>query len=459
MRKIYQYRNLACIIIEAKTPLAVGSGEKDMTTDQLVARDANGLPFIPGTAIAGIIRHALDIKKHDKSIFGFNESKEEKNKRIAGQKNAGQKIKENIDEGSQIIFSSAYIVKQRGVVIDKLDLNVYEDEYLIHFKDLPIRQHVCIGTNGASKKTGKFDEEIVYKGTRFCFEIELLTETENSHIFENILSELAKESLRIGGGTRKGFGKIAIVEYKTKTLNLNIPKELELYINKTSSLNDTFWSDQGIPKEMVNDDEIDSITLSLSAKDFILIGSGIGSKLADDTPVQEKVVIWNNGVPQLKSFFVLPGTSIKGALAHRTDFYYRQEEGIYLEDLFNSDEKSDIIDTLCKSKKELFGSIEDETFPGNVFISDVFIESSSLEIQPHVVIDAFTGGAVKGKLFQEQLLKINEPVQISIQIKKNNYSPNVRKAFDKALDDLKNGILPLGAATNRGHGTFQKNNK
>ncbi|MDR0572375.1 MAG: RAMP superfamily CRISPR-associated protein [Rickettsiales bacterium] len=455
MRKIYQYRNLARIIIETKTPLAVGSGEKDMITDQLVVRDANSLPFIPGTAIAGIIRHALDIKKHDKSIFGFNESKDDKKKR-----NAGKQRKESIDEGSQIIFSSAYIVKQKGIVIDKLDLNVYEDEYLTHFKDLPIRQHVCIGTSGTSKKTGKFDEEVVYKGTRFCFEIELLSETESRHILENILSELAKESLRIGGGTRKGFGEITIVEYKTKTLNLSIPKELELYINKTSSLNDPFWRDQGIPKETANDDKIDSITLSLNAKDFMLIGSGIGSELADDTPIQENVVIWNDGYPQLKSFFVLPGTSIKGALAHRTDFYYRKEKGICLEDLFISDEKPDIIDSLCESKKELFGSIEDATLPGNVFISDVFIKSSLLEIQPHVVIDAFTGGAVKGKLFQEQLLRISEPIQILIQIKKNNYSLYVREALDKALGDLKNGILPLGAATNRGHGTFKiKNNK
>jgi CRISPR/Cas system CSM-associated protein Csm3 (group 7 of RAMP superfamily) len=456
MSKIYQYRNLARIIIEAKTPLAVGSGEKDMITDQLVARDANGLPFIPGTAIAGIIRNALNIKKHDKSVFGFNESKDEKKKRIADEKNAKKKVKENIDEGSQIIFSSAYIVKQNGVVVDELDLNVYENEYLKHFKDLPIRQHVCIGANGASKDLGKFDEEVVYKGARFCFEIELLSEIEDNQIFEKILSELAKESLRIGGGTRKGFGEIAIVEYKTKTLNLNMPEELESYINKTSSLNDVFWSNQGISKETINDDEMESITLSLNAKDFVLIGSGIGSDLADDTPIKENAVIWNNDIPHLKSFFVLPGTSIKGALAHRTDFYYRQKKGIYLENLFSSDDldkQTDITDSLCK--KELFGSIDDKALPGNVFISDVFVESAFLEIQPHVVIDAFTGGAVKGKLFQEQLLGISEPVKISIQIKKGNYSLYVREAFDQALNDLKDGILPLGAATNRGHGTFQ----
>ncbi|MBR3713032.1 MAG: CRISPR-associated protein, partial [Bacteroidales bacterium] len=48
MESIYTHRFLARMIIEAKTPLAVGSGDKDITTDALVATDVNGLPYIPG---------------------------------------------------------------------------------------------------------------------------------------------------------------------------------------------------------------------------------------------------------------------------------------------------------------------------------------------------------------------------------------------------------------------------
>ena len=56
--KQYTHRFLARFVIEAETPLAVGSGEKDILTDALVATDVNGLPYIPGTAIAGVLRHA-----------------------------------------------------------------------------------------------------------------------------------------------------------------------------------------------------------------------------------------------------------------------------------------------------------------------------------------------------------------------------------------------------------------
>ena len=52
-----QYRFLARIIIEAKTPLNIGSGVKGIKSDSLVLRDINGLPFIPGTTIAGLLRH------------------------------------------------------------------------------------------------------------------------------------------------------------------------------------------------------------------------------------------------------------------------------------------------------------------------------------------------------------------------------------------------------------------
>jgi CRISPR/Cas system CSM-associated protein Csm3 (group 7 of RAMP superfamily) len=339
-----------------------------------------------------------------------------------------------------------------------LNLKVNQKKvFLKHFKELPIRQHVSIGSNGAAKERGKFDEEVVYKGARFCFEIELLSKESDNQNFQNVLTELSKDTISIGGGTRKGFGKISIVECKTKVLDLTNKQDLDLYIYKTSSLNDDFW--KKIQKQLITKPETETISICLKPKDFILIGSGFGSDLADTTPAKENAVIWEDGTPQLKSFYVLPGTSIKGALAHRTDYYYYQKEQIFLEDLFEQNADPSKVESKCK--KELFGSVEDKAIPGNVFIPDVFIPcaSSSLDVQPHVVIDAFTGGAAKGKLFQEEMLKINEPVLVSIQILKKEYSPNVRDAFNMAVEDLKTGMLALGASTNRGHGTFLKTNK
>ena len=62
----YKFRHLARVIIEAKTPIAVGSGEKDVITDALVATDVNGLPYIPGTALAGVVRSMIGEEKSRK---------------------------------------------------------------------------------------------------------------------------------------------------------------------------------------------------------------------------------------------------------------------------------------------------------------------------------------------------------------------------------------------------------
>ena len=56
----YDYRFLAKVIIEAETPLAIGSGQSTIMTDSPVIRDVNGLPYIPGSTIAGVIRSMID---------------------------------------------------------------------------------------------------------------------------------------------------------------------------------------------------------------------------------------------------------------------------------------------------------------------------------------------------------------------------------------------------------------
>lgn len=42
------YKLVVRVIIEAQTPLCIGSGEKSILTDSEVMRDVNGLPYIPG---------------------------------------------------------------------------------------------------------------------------------------------------------------------------------------------------------------------------------------------------------------------------------------------------------------------------------------------------------------------------------------------------------------------------
>ena len=99
MERYMKFRYVARIVIEADTPICVGSGEKTIDTDSEVALDVNGLPYIPGTTIAGVLRHIMvDVDKNN--LFGFQED--------------GKGV------GSRLIVTEARMVGEDGKVVDGL---------------------------------------------------------------------------------------------------------------------------------------------------------------------------------------------------------------------------------------------------------------------------------------------------------------------------------------------------
>lgn len=143
---LYPIRNIARITIEADSPLSISSGEKSPLTDAPVLRDVHRLPFIPGTSLAGVIRHALPSEELQQTLMGW-------------QSPTG-------GEGSRLIISEAKILDSRGRAVDGI-APIEEDPLLEAYSTLPIRQHARIGHRGATEMRGKFDEEVVLKGTRF----------------------------------------------------------------------------------------------------------------------------------------------------------------------------------------------------------------------------------------------------------------------------------------------------
>jgi CRISPR/Cas system CSM-associated protein Csm3 (group 7 of RAMP superfamily) len=444
MEQKYQYRNLARVVIETKTPLAVGSGEKDLITDQIVIRDVNGLPYIPGTAIAGIIRHAMEDKQKEQADF-------------FGLKSIGKKS----GKGSEIIFSSAQIVDEDGKVIEGLTDN--KSKYLEKFNTLPIRQHVRINGKGVSEEHGKFDGEIVYKGVRFCFEIEVLSKANNDINLQHVLQELSNGTIRLGGGTRIGFGEIEIVECKTKRLDLSKSDELNVYIEKTSSLNDAFWDNISNSIPEYHTEGWTMYELKLIPDDFFLFSSGYGDENADIIPVCETYFDWTSGHPEAKeNAMLIPGSSIKGAISHRIAFHYNKLKKFFAG---NPEAKAGVenlaVRTLfgyTRKTQDENGRDKEEVQRGSVLISDV-IQLQTNErnkIFNHVSVDRFTGGAMDGALFSENVMYGNNAMYM-LTFKVNNdalQNRDIECSFEQSLFDIAEGILPLGGGINRGLGCF-----
>jgi len=446
----FNHRFLARIIIEATTPLAVGSGEKDIMTDALVATDVNGLPYIPGTSITGVLRHAIGEEKA-KEFFGFQSKKSENSK------------------GSEIIFTSAQMVGNDGKVIDGLQNIDFPDEFYSKFKSLPIRQHCRIDYKGTAADGGKFDEQVVYKGTRFCFEIEMVSEGSNFSQFKDVLKELYSKSFRIGGGTRSGFGEVEVVSCHTAKIDFNDEAQLSAYLDKSSDLSDTtFWENGFVetfdkPEEN-NTEKFKKYELKLQPDDFFLFGSELGNEKADNTPVTETIIQWESDKPKfVEQCVLIPATSVKGAISHRVAFHYNKLNNVFADTVNKPEEhiggKNLAVRTLFGSE----GEKDKENLEmrnqqrGNVIFSDI-VEKKDVKhkLLNHVAIDRFTGGTIDGALYSEEVMygKGQEFTFTLLTANDALKEDKVKEALENTLKDVCNGMLPLGGGVNRGHGVF-----
>lgn len=445
MENTYRYRQLARIILETETPLVIGSGNKDIKTDSVVAKDINELPYIPATTLAGLIRHSLP-EELQEYWMGFQKKKD--------------------GEGSRIMLSEGKILSADGNPIDGLNLDEDAVTRLCH--ELPIRQHVRINQQGTAVKNGKFDEEIVPKGVRFCFEIELMAEKDKPGIMDTILSIIQSDGFRIGSGSRSGFGKIEVVGILRRDLDLCVPNELELYLGKSASLAKA-WEGYRLytPSETKVSDYI-LYTLELRPVDFMFFGSGFGDERSDMTFVREPVITWEKGkatIVEQERVILIPASSVKGALAHRTAYHYNRLEEVFA-DKKTAEELEKNTGKENKAVKTLFGSEGDRKGKnkqrGNILFSDI-IEKQKAPLEKkvlnHVKIDRFTGGAVDGALFSEEVLYApGKTFNLELMLRKtavDEKDGKIVKAFEAALTDLCKGYLPLGGGVNRGNGTFK----
>lgn len=400
-------KHIAHITLQANTPLKVGSNASDFIQDSPIQKDWNGLPIILGTSIAGVLRKDFDKSKVD-DVFGSK-------------------------NGSKVIISNALLLDEKNQVNEELLL--VKSDFLKIFDNLPIREHTAITTKGVAKEYSKFDEEVVYKGTKFKFSIEFIENDKNS--FENILNLISSSSFRLGGGSTKGFGKMKIVEIKIDTFDTNS------YKNYSSSLNHTLSTTYKLQEQTSNTHT--KYTLKIKPDNFFMFGSGFGDEDADMTPVYERVVDYKNGKLSEEQILI-PASSLKGAIAHRTTYHYNLQNKLFIG---NSDAESSI--------KEIFGEAKQSEdnlgFRGKALFSDCFVSKADEKVFDHVSIDRFTGGAIDGALFQEKTIADNRKYEIEILVE-NNIEDKYIKAFKATLEDICKGMLPLGGATIKGHGVF-----
>lgn len=467
--KNYPVFSIARAVLETTMPLAVSSGRTNHVFDNDLVRDANGLPMIPGTAIAGVLRHLYWREYGEtamENIFGLQDGV--------------------IGAASLVEVSTGSIHDSKN---DPAAPHYSDGDSLLDFAretlNTPIyRDRIAINSRGAPKATGKFDRTVLPAGFRFSMELVLHSSAENRGAFGCLLALLDHPLFRLGASTRAGLGachvvKIAIAQLdlgvkeeaaRFRTIERNIGSLVGLQVPATASHSRYYAAAEkmGLLSYKV---AISPIAAWRTGQGQISL-HGTDEKAPDLLPRLEQRVHWKDNVGALgPSEIVLPATSLKGALRHRAYFYACCEVGYFAE--VNTEGETDSV----KKKQAdaaistVFGDANNNDdgaatgSAGNLIINDLFlpIDTKVVGTQMHNALDRFTGGVRNRMLFSEELIfDSGRPLTIDIwldekKIGLNDAAECGKRALLKAIDDFAQGRLAVGGGSTKGHGRFRGN--
>lgn len=434
---------LTQIIIETSAPLAINSGGRETGFDSELARDANQLPYIPATAIAGVWRHLAEDRlgtEITNQWFG----------------NIG-----NDGESSRLYIHDGLLLDSTGQPIQGLQVaeHIQKDPLLrlLHQQRPHHRERVRINDRGVASDQGKFDQIMLPTGVRFCLQVRwqgAADNTEQQQQWQALLELLTQPDFALGSSTRNGLGRFNIIADRTKALKLhNNPTagvELQRFIKR----------EQLPSKRTLNASSYTPFaTLGLTALDGWRCGQGsrpIGQNVdshTDSFTYSEPVIRWQHGKAQCNDEYqvVLCGSSIKGILAHRLAYHYNRHTQAYAEQMADATHKQ--WQARPSVLRELLGEAEDpeQNLAGCLFVDDTVIHNPATLVRTHTSIDRFTGGVRQGVLFSEELLW-QPTFELVLRLAPNTtLSPALADALRDTLNDLKHGLLPMGAGSGRGN--------
>lgn len=438
----------ALVEIESTTPHGVHAGHGDITHDVLLVRDANGLPYLPATGLAGVLRHLCQQKfgaDIEQALFGY--------------------ARGNDGQTSRIQLTSGVVHDSANRPCESLiDLSPGDEllDLLLQEKPL-VRQRVRLNEQGSAVHTGKFDVTCIPAGVRYSFFIGYWSDSELQGYFEELLQLLGSVGFRLGHGTRSGHGAFKVNRLDYARWDLTTKEGRNGYQQRSRSRAERHGLS---PYILAEDQNLLKVDIKLTAESGWRIGGGeqafsdpdANGRLPDLLPQSEVCVLWKQNTAHLEfKKAVVPASAVKGALAHRFAYHYRCLTGQFLT---HSGQLSELEanNLQLEGVRELFGFASDGDAAtgaaGKLLLDDIYLETPVVARQTHNKIDHFTGGVINGALFEEEYFW-QTPLVLSLRIlQADSLSSQSREALKRTLDDLCEGFLPLGGGSSRGLGAF-----
>lgn len=394
---------------ELQSPLLIGSGEAEKT-DADVLLDAEGKPFLPGTALAGALKHAAQTlfgKARAEALFGKSQNGTEKGRL------------------SSVFVYDAVSKGARVRTRDGVRLDAYK----------------------TAVDRGKYEVQILEAGASFALCLELVEREDDAPELQSraaelqrLLTHLACGEIALGAKSNRGFGKLAARTLWVKAFSLRDAAEREAWLAWDWRGEDAFAAGERIVLQLPG--QVQRLTHCLC----------VPLKVKRTLLIREYAKRFSNPVDyaQLKSGenAVIPGSSWMGAIRARIANIMRQINPAL---------------SFAQCQKELgrfFGTWAEEKSE-NRNASLVQIEESTLDNSRFLkvtrnAIDRFTGGTVAGALYTAEVaVQGDTTLQLCWPSGVTEAEMNVICGLLLwAVKDLQAGLLAVGGETAVGRGIF-----
>ncbi|MBQ8708649.1 MAG: hypothetical protein IJ523_11235 [Succinivibrionaceae bacterium] len=501
---------LARIAVETTSPLAIYSGRRDQLSNNALARDWNGLPYLPATAVAGVWRNAVT----DIDATGINPIRPDRWFGSIRSGNANERMASRVIVSDGLLLNSHSKLPGSGkedisfrALCDKED-PVYD--LVSGSADRDYERPGCrINARKANHNRGLFKSKTLPKGLRFAFDVKFeLDDRDDIETCRYILSKIASDSFVMGSKTANGLGAFKVISCRQQEFDLkdyaNRPNELaqairgfvlkrQISIGEEANLIAENEPEAGRTWEFTLASEgtmrlgtgrnTSGLTIvgSNGVKEIELLEYEKGLKFEDrniqrcftDTRLE-----WNgNDFTRKVSEFIVPGSTIKGIIAHRTMYHFLRRKKWFATNVItqNGESPQDLINRILENKEppeefepfyDLFGRNDptnhDRMQAGALKVSDAVVDCASIVNRMHNKIDRYTGGVMPSALFgQARLVDPSFRVRIGLsrkwlELRQENLHDDseIMKALDDTIYDLKNGFLNICAGSGRDTAVF-----
>lgn len=389
MRKMY-YR----LSFHQTSPLRISNGGGELTDSDLM-KDKRGMPFIPGTSIAGVLRSMLADETAGR-LFG------------------------ELDAPCPLIVSDACLSRELS-----------PDDILITQRD-----GVGLNDNGTAIPSAKYDFETVElpEGDHpYVALLEWSGDSEPPAELTALLARLVSEGVCFGARTSRGYGDMR-VEVRQK--RFDFPKMLDewLAFDPLAAPAEVFEPFETLPSQNAGRDWL-LIEARFEVVDSISVR--VYSSSAQATP--------GDGVPRYEPLSnargeaVVPGTSWAGCFRHHMRNLARQ--------LNLGQGAPEEIDTLFGVR----GSRNQRQKQSGIWFSESAIRGGSNYRITRNAIDRFTGAPRNTGLYTAQVCRGGSGT-LRLRVHRQELTPLTRQLLGAALLDLHLGLLTVGGEGNVGRG-------